>query len=40
MLAQLVTDEAKSGSKENWCVYSRSLLSSSGKLPNDCQLVR
>jgi len=23
MLAQLVTDEAKPGSKEKWCVYSR-----------------
>lgn len=25
MLAQLVTDEAEPGSKEKWCVYSRSL---------------
>lgn len=36
MLAQLVTDEAKPGSKEKWCVYSRSLPSSFVKLSNDC----
>jgi hypothetical protein len=35
MLAQLVTDEAKPGSKEKWYVYSRS-LPTFGKLPNDC----
>lgn len=39
MLAQLVTDEAKPGSKEKWCVFSRSLSSSFGKLPNDCHLI-
>ncbi len=36
MLAQLVTDEAKPGSKEKWYVYSRSLPTFFGKLPNDC----